>query len=140
MGRLIGAIVALFVAWSAMDFVIHGMLLTSLYEETKEFWRPQEEYKYGLMNIVTLVSVICFTLVYAWFFKEKNLMAGLKYGLLFGIGSAITMGYGTYTYMPIPYHLALYWFLGRLAESLVAGAILGAIVKDDSPPVAATES
>jgi len=128
MGRVIGAIVALFVAWSAMDFVIHGILLMPLYEKTQDLWRPQEEYKFGLMYVVTLVSAGAFVLVYALFFKRMTVMTGLKYGLLFGVGAGISMGYGTYTYMPIPYYLALSWFLGCLAKGLVAGGIVGAMV------------
>ncbi|MCA9426067.1 MAG: hypothetical protein KC994_13385 [Candidatus Omnitrophica bacterium] len=139
MGKTIGAIVAVFVAWTAMDFVIHGMLLQSLYAKTPDLWRPQEEYKTGLMFFVTIVEAITFVSVYSLFFKEKNLMVGLKYGALFGIGAGISMGYGSFSYMPIPYYVALSWFLATLAEALVAGAIVGAMVKGESPVAAPAE-
>jgi len=32
--------------------------------------------------------------------------------------------------MPIPYAIALGWFLGTVVEALVAGVLLGAIVKE----------
>ena len=139
MGKIIGAIVAVFVAWSAMDFVIHGMLLKSIYEKTPDLWRAQEEYKFGLMYFVTIVAATTFVLVYGLYFKEKNLMVGLKYGALFGIGAGISMGYGSYSYMPIPYYLALSWFLAMLAEAVVAGGIVGAIVKGETPAIEAAE-
>jgi hypothetical protein len=37
------------------------------------------------------------------------------------------MGYGTYAFMPIPYMLALVWFLGTLVE-YVAGALLAGVI------------
>ena len=37
------AIVAVFVVWSILDYLIHGMLLQSSYEATANLWRPMEE-------------------------------------------------------------------------------------------------
>jgi hypothetical protein len=42
------------------------------------------------------------------------------------------MGYGSYSVMPIPYHMALTWFLGAVSEAMVGGVILGAIVREES--------
>lgn len=41
------------------------------------------------------------------------------------------MGYGTYSFMPIPYLLALGWFLGTVVETTVAGALVGWIIKEE---------
>ena len=40
MKRIVLAVVAVFVAWSALDFVIHGLILASSYEATARLWRP----------------------------------------------------------------------------------------------------
>ena len=39
------------------------------------------------------------------------------------------MGFGSYSYMPIPLTLAWSWFLGSWVEAITAGAIVGAIIK-----------
>jgi hypothetical protein len=39
------------------------------------------------------------------------------------------MGFGSYSYMPIPLTLAGSWFTGSWTEAIVAGVIVGAIVK-----------
>lgn len=124
------AIVAVFVSWQILDFVIHNVILMGTYAATQELWRPMEEMKMGLMIIVSLVSAASFVLIYDWFFKEKNMMTGLKYGLIFGIGIGISMGYGTYSVQPILYSTALGWFLGTVVETTVAGIITGLIIKD----------
>jgi hypothetical protein len=41
------------------------------------------------------------------------------------------MGYGSYSVMPIPYHMALTWFMGTVIEAAVGGVILGAIVCEE---------
>jgi uncharacterized protein with PQ loop repeat len=128
--RILIALVAVFITWSIIDFVIHGVLLQSAYEATANLWRPMEEMKIGLMYLVTLLFALFFVLIYALLISEKSLATGIKYGLLFGLAAGISMGYGSYTVMPIPYSMAFTWFLGTLVEAVVAGAITGAIVKE----------
>jgi hypothetical protein len=130
MKKIVLAVIAVFVSWQILDFLIHNVILMSTYEATASLWRPMEEMMMGLMMFVSLVSAACFVLIYAWFFKEKNMMAGMKYGLIFGIGAGISMGYGTYSVQPIMYYTALGWFLGTVVEATVAGLITGLIIKD----------
>lgn len=129
--RVALAIVAVYLAWSVMDFVIHGVILSSAYAETARLWRPMEEMKMGLMYVVTLIAASAFVGLYAWLIRPKSLAAGLKLGLVYGVATSVGMGYGSYAVMPIPYHLALAWFLGGLSEALVAGLLVGLIVKSN---------
>ena len=125
--RIVLAILAVFLTWSVLDFVIHGLILQSTYEATADLWRPKDEMKMGLMYLVGLISAVVFTCIYACFFRDKTIATGLGYGLLYGIAAGIGMGYGTYSVMPIPYHLALAWFLGMVVEVTLGGVILGLI-------------
>jgi hypothetical protein len=88
------------------------------------------EMKTSLLYISVLVAALCFVLVYALFFARKGIAIGVRYGVLFGVGVGISMGYGSYSVMPIPYHMALTWFLGSVVEATVGGVILGAIIRD----------
>jgi hypothetical protein len=123
------ASVAVFVAWSVMDFIIHGVLLASTYEVTAQLWRPMAEMKMGLMYIVTAVSALAFAGLYAAMAANKSVSTGALYGLLFGIPFGVSMGLGTYTFTPIPLFLAVAWIVGTLVEMIVGGVIVGAIVK-----------
>lgn len=128
--KTVMAIVAIFILWSVLDFVIHGALLGEAYKANAELWRPMEEMKMGLMRIVVLISAVMFVLIYALFFNEKNINTALQYGLLFGIGAGISMGYGSYAVMPIPYSMAFTWFFGTLIEVALGGLLLGFIIHD----------
>lgn len=130
MKKTILGVVAVFVAWSAMDFVMHGLLLRSSYAETASLWRPMGEMKLWVMHVAVFVAALSFVLIYALFFSRKGISTGLKYGLLFGLGTGVTMGYGSYAVLPIPYHMAFTWFLGSLVEAAVGGVILGAIMRE----------
>lgn len=133
MGRTIGAVIGVFVAWAVLDFVIHGVILMPDYRETQQFWRAEEEMKRGLMNIVTLTCAVVFVLIYRLWIQPKNLPTGVKYGLLCGAAWGMSFGYGMYAVMPIPYRLALIWFWGTLIEAVIAGVIVGMLIKEETP-------
>ena len=127
--RTILAIIAVFIAWSILDFLIHGLILRPTYEATANLWRPMAEMKMALMYFVTLVFSICFVTIYGLMVGQKTLLSGIKFGILFGLATGITMGFGSYSYMPIPLSLAWSWFFGSWIEAIAAGVIVGAIVK-----------
>ena len=129
--RALIAMVAVFVAFSILDFIIHNLVLMDAYASTAVLWRPQEEMKFSLIYLSTGIAAVVFVYVYARFFGEKNLGNGLRYGFFIGLAWGVGMGYGTYAVMPLPYALALGWFLGTLVEFIVAGLLVGLIVKDE---------
>jgi len=129
--RLLLTTVLVFAVWSLLDFVIHGVLLQSTYEATANLWRPMEEMNMLLMYAVTLVVALCFVLIYGQLIENKSLVNGLKYGALFGLASGISMGFGSYSSMPIPLTLACSWCFGTFLELVIAGAIVGQFVTGD---------
>lgn len=137
--KIILAVIAVFVAWEVLDLLIHTVILSGAYQATSNLWRPEAEMKMGLMFVVTLLSAIFFVLLYALLVANKGAGAGIKYGLLFGLATGISMGYGTYSVMPIPYGMAFTWFLGSVIEATVAGWLVGVIVKEgEAPPAQAS--
>jgi hypothetical protein len=124
------AALAVFMVWSALDFVIHGLILKSTYEATAQLWRPMTEMKMGVMHVAVLIAAVAFVSIYARLLARRGVGTGLQYGLWFGLATGVSMGYGTYSVMPIPYHMALTWFLGSLVQGAVGGVITGWIVRD----------
>ena len=86
------AVVLVFLVWSGMDMVIHGMLLGPIYEATASLWRPMEQMNMPLMYFVSVVSAIGFVAIYALLVNQKSLAAGVKLGLLFGLVAGICPG------------------------------------------------
>jgi hypothetical protein len=130
MKRILLSVVAVFIAWSVMDFIIHGVILKSSYAATASLWRPMAEMKMGVMYVSVLIASVAFVLIFSQFFSKKGVGMGLKYGLCFGIATGVSMGYGSYSVMPIPYHMAFTWFLGSVIEMAIVGMIVGAIIKE----------
>ena len=80
MKRILMATVVIFIAWSVMDFVIHGLLLKPVYDATASPWRPMDEMNMPLMYLVTLIFTVCFVLIYQMI-ERKSLATGIRYGL-----------------------------------------------------------
>jgi hypothetical protein len=140
--RIVFGILAVFVAMQLLDFVLHQVLLASTYQATASLWRPKEEMKMGLMLVVGFVATVCFVCLYAWLVRPKSWAAGLSYGLIFGVGTGFSMGFGTFCVMPIPESLANAWCIGSVVNAAVAGLLVGWIVKEppttSAPPEART--
>lgn len=129
--KIILTTLAVFIAWSILDFIIHGVILSSAYQASAHLWRPMEEMKTGLMYFVKLLYALVFVTIYARLVTPKNINYAVSFAVLFGVGTGISMGYGTYSVQPIPYMMALVWFLGTLLEATVAGFLLGWLVTEE---------
>lgn len=132
--RVTLATVAVFVVWEILDFIIHQLILGGAYERTASMWRPEGEMKMGLMFGVTLVSAFAFTMIYDRLIRKRGMITGLSYGLWFGLATGISMGYGTYSVMPIPYAMAAAWFWGAVGQGAAGGVALGMILKPPTAP------
>ena len=129
MKKIFLAGVIVFILWSVLGFMMHGLILKSAYASTASLWRPMAEMKMGLMYVSVFIAALSFSAIYGYLVAKKSLMAGLTYGLLYGIAVGVGMGYGSYSMMPIPYGMALTWFLGTVIEGVLGGLLLGAIIK-----------
>ncbi len=129
------SIIVILVLWLIVDFIFHQVLLVSTYEATANLWRAPEEMSIPLMHSVALVFIICFVAIYGLLIKDKCLATGLKFGLLLGIASGVTMGLGSYSYMPIPLSLGLCWMASRVIEMVIAGLVVGLIMKNNKSQI-----
>lgn len=124
------AMACVFAAWFVLNWVIHGVLLRPAYQETAALWRPEGEIKQGVCLLVTLISAVAFVLIYALFFKRRDIRSGLQYGLFLGIAWGAGLGYGAYAYLPIPYFLAQAWFWTGVVQGVAAGLLVGLIFRE----------
>ncbi len=124
------ATLAIFIIWSILSFCIHGVLLQPIYEETASLWRSMDEMKMDLGYFVSFISAFGFVLVYALFIIPKSVSTALKFGLIWGVVAGVNGGFATYAYMPIPESLAWAWCADLVLGSIVAGWIVGVMVKE----------
>lgn len=112
------------VMW-VVETIIHGFMLSRIYQETATVWRPMEAMQ-GMMPLMWLGYFLFapfFVYIYAKGYEpnEQPLDQGLRFGLVFGIGLAAMHSLGWYAVLPIPPALAFQWFLAGVTVYAVAG-------------------
>ena len=134
------ATVAVFVLWSVIDFLVHGLLLHSAYQETLHLWRPEYQMHALMMSAVTLFFGFTLVFTYAHYVVPKSLATGLGFGAVLGIGVGTLTGLGSFTYMPIPLYLGLAWCLVNFFKIALAGLIAGQLIKEPTTEIGGTAS
>jgi hypothetical protein len=131
--KIILSVIFVFAVWSIMDYLIYHLFLGSGHQAAAGLWRPMAEVEMGLMVLVIFLASIIFVFLYAFFVTDHGLVSGFFFGFLYGIGAGLSMGYGTYAFMPIPYAMALTWFLGLVVQFSLAGLMVGGTFKKKKP-------
>lgn len=119
--------VVVFVLMEVLMFLIHGVLLNSAYQATKEVWRPDMESLMWIYHVLAIIGAFFFTLIFSKGYEGKGIAEGVRYGLYIGIWMSAGMAYGSYSMINIPYSLALQWFFYGLVEYIVYGVALAMV-------------
>ena len=132
--RWLLASVAVFVVLAALEFLIHGVLLSDLYRQTVSVWRSEAEMQkmMWIFWVGMLVFAPFFSLIYAKGYEKgkPGLGQGFRYGLYVAVMLSVMHSFGWYVILPIPLALAFFWFLGTLVEFIAAGVAAGLVYHD----------
>ncbi|MEK6754966.1 MAG: hypothetical protein AABZ02_02320 [Bacteroidota bacterium] len=130
--------VAVFITFQVLDGIVNFVILDPAYKSISHLMRPEGEMKLWLIPVIGLFFSFFFTFIFSKGYEGKGLLEGVRYGLYVGLMVALPMAYGSYAMMPIPYSLALQWFIYGTLEYMIAGVVLALIFKpkEQTPPVA----
>lgn len=120
--------VAGFVFTFVYDYIVHGIMLVPIYNDTPEIWRsPQmmEEYfPFYILFTVLIVSVLAKVFLYNY--ENKGVGEGIRFGAI--LGSLMGLyGASMVCYMPISWDLALLWFASSFFQLICLGLIFSTI-------------
>ncbi|MCK9409504.1 MAG: hypothetical protein M0R68_10265 [Bacteroidetes bacterium] len=127
MKKILIGFVAVFIAMTAFDMVVHGILLSEAYKDTASIWRPDMESKMWIYSVISLIGAFFFSFIFSKGYEGKGIAEGARYGLYIGIWMSVGMAYGTYGMIAIPYSMAMQWFLYGVIGYVIYGVILALI-------------
>lgn len=115
--------IVVFVVMMVLNFIIHQVLLGSLYrsEVMAPLMRPEGQGMLWIHFVTAIVVSFFFTLIFSKGYEGKGAGEGIRFGFYVGILMSIPMAYDTYAEMPIPYSLALQWFIYGLIQYILMG-------------------
>ena len=127
MKKIMIGFVAVFIAMSVCDYLVHGIILSESYKATANLWRPDMQSKMWIYTLISLIGAYFFSYIFSKGYEGKGIAEGMRYGLFIGIWMSVGMAYGTYGMIAIPYGMALQWFLYGVLEYILYGIILAVI-------------
>ena len=129
--KLLIAFVAVYVVGQVMGYLIHQVWLAETYASLASVWRPEAEMasKMWIMFVTAATWSFFFCYVFARGYEGKGLAEGARYGAIIGLFFGISNAYDNYVVYPIPYSLALKWFLSGLGYCVVQGLVAAALYK-----------
>lgn len=121
--------VAVYFIVFALDALIHGIILDPIYssDALKSVWRSDMESKMWIYPVLSIFFSFFFTLIFSKGYEGKGIAEGIRYGIYVSLMMNIPMAYGAFVSYPIPYSLALQWFLYGTLEFIIAGVVLSLI-------------
>jgi hypothetical protein len=130
--KLATASIAVFIALEIMDFVVHNIILMPSYLATSGIWRQDMGSRMWIMVLSALFTSILFVYIFAKGYENKGIMEGARFGLLIGLFMTIMGSFGTYSFLPIPFSLAVKWFVFGMIEYIICGIVVALVYRDKS--------
>ena len=129
--RLLLAIVAVFAAMFATDFLIHGLWMEPVYKATMHLWRPDEEMKshMGWLCAGQLLATVTFVLIWAKGFAATGCRkCAVMYGLCMGLFSQANTLI-SYAVQPLTLEIVWKWMLSGVLQGIVVGLVVQSVYK-----------
>ena len=125
------ALIVVFVLLELTNYVIHSVILMSVYESLKEHFRTMEEMgsKMWIMYVVDIVWSFFFVFFFVKGYENKGLGEGIRYGIYIGLFTSFVAAYAQYVVYPLTYSLILQWFIYGLIQAVILGIASALIYK-----------
>ncbi len=136
MKKVLIGFVVVFVLLEVLDMIVHGLILGPTYATLQNVWRPDMMEKMWILHIVKVVVAFMFAFIFSKGYEGKGILEGVRYGLYVGLMLSIGYAYGSYASFPIPYSIALQWFISALIEYILSGVALAWIFGRKPKPAA----
>jgi hypothetical protein len=121
-----------------LDAFVNLVLLTPEYETTRHLWRATQDINMALLIVCYAVQAFFFTFIFSKGYEGKSVAEGLRFGLYVSFLMVLPFAYMSYATMPIPFMLALKYFVFGTMTWTIAGAVVALVFgKQRHPPVPA---
>ena len=121
--------IAVYVVMSVTSMIIHMGLLSGTYhsEAVMKVMRPESDGTMWIYFVTGAIVSFFFTLIFSKGYEGKGIAEGVRYGLYVGLLMATPMAYDSYASYPLPYALALQWFIYGVIQYIILGIVVAMV-------------
>ena len=128
--KFVIASIVVFIVFEILNFIIHGPLLGSIYEEAKSVWRPDMMDKMWIIHITNFIFSFLFVYIFTKGYENKGIVEGLRFGLIIGLLMNVVGMFNQYAVYPLPFSLAIQWFIYGIIQYVICGAVAASIYRE----------
>jgi hypothetical protein len=129
--RFVLASLAVFITFEILDFLIHSVILSQIYESLSSIWRQDMISKMWVMLLVTFILSFLFVYIYSKGFGQ-GLLAGIRFGFIIGLITICASALNQYVVYPVPFNLVFQWCVYGLIQYMICGIVVSLIYKPKS--------
>ncbi len=123
------AIIVIFIVHEVLNFLIHGLILGSIYQTMLETWRPDMQNWMWIMNIGNLIFVFFFVFIFAKGYEGKGIIEGIRFGLIIAGLMTIPGMLAQFAVYNVTFILTIYWIIFNSIQMVINGIIASLIYK-----------
>lgn len=131
--KLIIAVIAVFILLEATNYLINMVILSSTYAqpEISKVFRSMEEMnaKMWRMWVADIVWSFFFVFIFTKGYQNKGLIEGVRYGIYIALFMNFMAAVAQNVVYPIPFSLALQWFIYGSIQCIILGVVTAFIYK-----------
>jgi len=130
-GRYVWGSLAVFVFIFLAEWLFHGIIMGSTYQEAIGLLRPEDNAgAYSVWMILGfLILAFGFGFVFVKGYENKGCMEGLRYGLYVAVAFGVSTKLVNFAVFPYPASWVVAWLIGETIIMIVAGLVFAAIYK-----------
>jgi hypothetical protein len=129
--KFVISVLAVFIAYEAVNSFIHLIALREYYEELAHLWRNDMQQKMWVMYMTSVVQAIIFVYFFTVGFVGRGVREGVRFGFIFGILMCFVSIFNQYAVYPVPLGLAWQWFAYGLIQYMICGIVVALVYQTD---------
>ena len=121
--------IVLYIVTSVLGFLIHGLWLSSQYEQLSGVWRGDMDKFMWVQYVTGAFYCFFFVFIFARGQENKGIMEGIRYGLIMWGFYTIPTVYNQFMIYPLPYNLIMEWLFSDLVVVVILGILTAVLYK-----------
>jgi len=129
--KFILASIVVFVVYQVLNFIIHGLILDSVYESMAGVWREDMDSTMWIMYVTSFIMSFLFVFIFIKGYEGKGIAEGLRFGLWIGLLMNVVGMFNQYAVYPISMSLTIQWFVYGVIQLMICGIFAAWLYKPE---------
>jgi len=126
------SVLVTFVILLVLEKFLHSVILESFYKNNPQGLLPAAMSYSRMKWLIVGYLILAFLWVYFFnrFASKKDLLRGIHHGVSYMIFLHVPLSFVSYAVFNVSGYIYLFWLIGGIFEGVIAGALMGIIMRE----------